>query len=202
MKPLKDKQGKSIVKALSLLIMLERPKLIQADQGTEFFNKNVAKMLQAFGAKLYHSFSDNKAAIVERVQRTIRMRFGRLFTSNTNHNWIDHFEDIASAYNNSKHSSHLMKPSDITTEHTGLIFHRLFISGKKLSNRKLFKIGDRVRIALKPEFMRKEYIPKWSKEVFTIKRTIGTNPVTYFLTDKAREELKGSFYVEELQNAV
>ena len=46
---------------LALLLMTERPKLIQADQGTEFFNKNVAKMLQAFGPKLYHTFSDKKS---------------------------------------------------------------------------------------------------------------------------------------------
>ena len=38
-KPLKNKTGKATVKALALLLMNERPKLIQADQGTEFFNR-------------------------------------------------------------------------------------------------------------------------------------------------------------------
>ena len=51
-KPLKNKTAKSVVKALALLLMTERPKLLQADQGSEFFNKDVARMLQAFGPKL------------------------------------------------------------------------------------------------------------------------------------------------------
>ena len=63
-KPLKNKTGKATVKALALLLMNERPKLIQADQGTEFFNRDVKRMLEAFGPKLYHTYTDKKAAIV------------------------------------------------------------------------------------------------------------------------------------------
>ena len=197
LKPLKNKTGKSIVKSLSLLLMMERPKLIQCDQGSEFFNKNVAKMLSAFGPKLYHTFSDKKAAIVERVQRTIRMRMGRMFTENGNHNWIDHYEDIANAYNNSIHSSIKMKPADVTNQHTSLIFARLFSRREFPRSSKQFSVGDQVRIALKQEFKEKEYIPKWSEEIFHIKSCQPSKPVTYKLVDLSNEDIRGSFYRED-----
>ena len=47
-KPLKSKTAAHVVKALSLLLMTGRPNLLQADQGTEFFNKDFSKMLEAF----------------------------------------------------------------------------------------------------------------------------------------------------------
>lgn len=202
LKPLKNKTGKSLVKALALLLMMEKPKLIQGDQGTEFFNKNVARMLRAFGPKLYHTYSDKKATIVERVQRTLRMRFGRMFTENNNYNWIDHYEDITAAYNTSIHSSIKMKPADVTRHHTSLIYARLFAPRKLPRSSKKYSVGDRVRIALKPEFMEKEFIPKWSKEVFLIKSINMSKPVTYKLSDLSNEDISGSFYIEELQDAV
>ena len=50
-KPLKNKRGRSVVQALSLLIMNETPKLLHCDSGTEFMNKDVKKMLEAFGPR-------------------------------------------------------------------------------------------------------------------------------------------------------
>lgn len=197
LKPIKKKTGVSIVKVLALLLMTERPKLIQADQGTEFFNKNVAKMLQAFGPKLYHTFSDKKASIVERVQRTLRMRMGRMFTENGNKNWIDHIDAIADAYNNSVHRSIKMKPADVTKEHTETIMKRLFPPIPR--KRAKFKVLDKVRIKRKKEFMEKEYTPKWSEEIYSIKEVQETNPFTYKLVDSSDTDIKGSFYTEELQ---
>ena len=60
-KLLKTKTAAQVVKALSLLLMTERPNLLQADQETEFFNKDFSKMLEAFGPKLYHMYSDKKS---------------------------------------------------------------------------------------------------------------------------------------------
>ena len=199
LKPIKKKTGLTIVKALALLLMTERPKLIQADQGTEFFNKNVAKMLQAFGPKLYHTFSDKKASIVERVQRTIRMRMGRMFTENGNKNWVDHIDDIAEAYNNSFHRSIKMKPADVTDQDTDTILKRLFPPTPRKKAK--FKLSDKVRIKRKKEFMEKEYTPKWSEEIYHIKGVNQTNPFTYKLVDSSGTKIKGSFYTEELQYA-
>ena len=195
-KPLKNKTGKATVKALALLLMNERPKLIQADQGTEFFNRDVKRMLEAFGPKLYHTYTDKKAAIVERVQRTLRGRLGRLFTKRGNFKWIDKIDDIVTAYNNTHHSSIKMKPADVDEEHIANIFFNSLPNLKKTIK---FSNGDRVRILIKKNQFAKEFEKSWSEEIFKIKRIQNTNPITYLIEDIDGEDIIGGFYTEELQ---
>ena len=195
-KPLKNKTGKATVKALALLLMNERPKLIQADQGTEFFNRDVKRMLEAFGPKLYHTYTDKKAAIVERVQRTLRGRLGRLFTKRGNFKWIDKIDDIVTAYNNTHHSSIKMKPADVDEEHIANIFFNSLPNLKKTIK---FSNGDRVRILIKKNQFAKEFEKSWSEEIFKIKRIQNTNPITYLIEDLDGEDIIGGFYTEELQ---
>ena len=195
-KPLKNKTGKATVKALALLLMNERPKLIQADQGTEFFNRDVKRMLEAFGPKLYHTYTDKKAAIVERVQRTLRGRLGRLFTKRGNFKWIDKIDDIVTAYNNTHHSSIKMKPADVDEEHIANIFFNSLPNLKKTIK---FSNGDRVRILIKKNQFAKEFERSWSEEIFKIKRIQNTNPITYLIEDLDGEDIIGGFYTEELQ---
>ena len=196
-KPLKNKTGKQIVKALALLLMNERPKLIQADQGTEFFNRDVKRMLEAFGPKLYHTYTDKKAAMVERVQRTLRGRLGRLFTKRKNFKWIDRIDDIVTAYNNSHHSSIDMKPADVDKEHVANIFYKAIPDSKKTVK---FITGERVRILIKKDQFKKEFEKSWTEEIFKIKKIKKTNPVTYIIEDQTGEEIIGGFYAEELQS--
>ena len=195
-KPLKNKTGKATVKALALLLMNERPKLIQADQGTEFFNRDVKRMLEAFGPKLYHTYTDKKAAIVERVQRTLRGRLGRLFTKRGNFKWIDKIDDIVTAYNNSYHRTIKMKPADVDEEHIANIFFNSLPNLKKTIK---FSNGDRVRILIKKNQFAKEFEKSWSEEIFKIKRIQNTNPTTYLIEDLDGEDIIGGFYTEELQ---
>ena len=195
-KPLKNKTGKATVKALALLLMNERPKLIQADQGTEFFNRDVKRMLEAFGPKLYHTYTDKKAAIVERVQRTLRGRLGRLFTKRGNFKWIDKIDDIVTAYNNTHHSSIKMKPADVDEEHIANIFFNSLPNLKKTIK---FSNGDRVRILIRKNQFAKEFEKSWSEEIFKIKRIQNTNPITYLIEDLDGEDIIGGFYTEELQ---
>ena len=195
-KPLKNKTGKATVKALALLLMNERPKLIQADQGTEFFNRDVKRMLEAFGPKLYHTYTDKKAAIVERVQRTLRGRLGRLFTKRGNFKWIDKIDDIVTAYNNTHHSSIKMKPADVDEEHIANIFFNSLPNLKKTIK---FSNGDRVRILIKKNQFAKEFEKSWSEEIFKIKRIQNTNPITYLIENLDGEDIIGGFYTEELQ---
>ncbi len=198
-KPLKNKTGKSVVKALALLLMNERPKFIQADEGSEWFNKNVAKMLEAFGSKLYHSYSDKKASIVERVQRTLRGRLGRLYTQRGNRKWIDKIDDIVKSYNNTYHTAIKMRPKDVKTEHTAKIFATLYPPDVDLGH-KVFKVGDMVRIVAKRKTFQKEYEKGWTREKFLIKAVKYTTPIVYLLEDLSGEPILGTFYANELQN--
>ena len=198
-KPLKFKTSTALTKALALLIMMERPKKIQADQGTEFFNKKVAKMMEAFGAKLYHSYSDKKASVVERVQRTIRSRLYRAFTLQNNHNWILIINDIVESYNNSYHRSIKMKPADVTSAHTRMIHKTLYPHVKRFKRMELRK-GDLVKIIKVRKTFQKEADRAWTEENFVIKAKLNTTPITYYLQDLNGEDISGSFYFAELQH--
>lgn len=45
----------------------------------------------------------------------------------------------------------------------------------------------------------KGYMPNWSEEIFKIKEVLMTKPITYKIVDLMEDEVKGSFYEQELQ---
>ena len=69
-----------------------------------------------------------------------------------------------------------------------------------LSDKPAFKIGDTVRISkYKRKTFDKGYTPNWTEEVFIIDEVRPTKPITYKIKDLNGEEIKGTFYREELQ---
>ena len=199
-RPLKFKTGVALTKALALLIMMNRPKKLQCDQGTEFFNKKVAKMLEAFDVKLYHSYSDKKASVVERVQRTIRSRLYRAFTHQKNHEWISIIDKLVESYNNSYHRSIKMAPADVKPIHTKKIHQTLYPNKSKFKKRSTFNVRDLVKIVKHQKTFKKEAEHGWTDENFTIKTKLRSKPITYLLQDLSGEDISGSFYSEELQH--
>ena len=62
-----------------------------------------------------------------------------------------------------------------------------------------FSIGDNVWITKKKKTFDKGYTPRWTEDVFKISKIQLTIPVTYKITDYNGEEMKGSFYEQDLQ---
>ena len=147
---------------------------------------------------MYHTYSDKKPSQVERVQRTIRQRLGRVFTLNSNNKWIDIIDDVINSYNNSFHRSIKMKPVDVKMEHVAILRHRLNYNGNTKPAK--FKVGHKVRIIKKKKRFENEYKPSWTDEIFIINKLNPTNPITYMLIDNNGENIIGSFYHEELQH--
>ena len=58
---------------------------------------------------------------------------------------------------------------------------------------------DRVRIIKKKDTFEKGFTSNWTEEIFMIDEVQCTQPVTYKLKDLKGEEIKGSFYEQELQ---
>ena len=165
--------------------------------------------MNALDIDLYSTYSDKKASIVERVQRTIRGRLFKLFTANNDNKWVDALPKIIESYNNSVHSTIKMKPNDVKEEHTNILLKRLY-SNKKYTDtikqekyrKKLFKVNDLVRIVKEKSFLEKEAVQKWTTEIFKIRKVERRNfPITYLLTDLNDEDILGSFYYEELRKA-
>ena len=82
-RPLYGKRsGKGVAEALKGIFMIDIQSQIEGfseillhyDHGKEFYNANVADVVEQLHIHLYASHSDNKAAVIERVIRTIRGR--------------------------------------------------------------------------------------------------------------------------------
>ncbi|CAK1585707.1 unnamed protein product [Parnassius mnemosyne] len=110
------------------------PTHIQSDKGTEFVSKDVQKYFKSKKINYYTTNNpDIKASIVERFQRTLKMKMWRYFTHNNTYRYIDVLQDLIYSYNHSFHSSIKMCPCDLNSNNImyvqfGLIF---MIDGKK-----------------------------------------------------------------------
>ena len=78
-------------------------------------------VLAALDIHMYSTFTDKKASIVERVQRTIRSRIFKLFTAQNDHKWLDALPKIIENYNKTVHRTIKMRPIDVKPEHTKLL---------------------------------------------------------------------------------
>ena len=114
-KPLKNKTGMEVAKNFELILkqLPSDPKLVQSDQGTEFYNKIFQKLLKQHNIKHYSVYSTMKACIAERFIRTLKNKIYRLFTEKGTHKWIDLLPTIIKQYNNTIHSKTKMKPVDV-----------------------------------------------------------------------------------------
>ena len=71
--PLKNKSGLELEKAFKGLFEQGRvPRNLHVDQGTEFYNYRVKNLLHSHNENLYSTFSEKKASIVERFNRTLK----------------------------------------------------------------------------------------------------------------------------------
>ena len=199
---LKDKKPATVAKAFENIFerFKTQPGYLCVDQGSEFIHGEMAKMLKERHIGIINIFSVNKACIVERVQRTIKERLFRYFTYRNTHRYIDILDQICNAYNKSVHRITMKKPYDM--------YHRKEIvdinfknpkTNKKLSP-SILKVGDHVRVSHTKNIYTRGYRGSWSLEIFVIKSCSKNYDLyTYQLKDLNDENVKGSFYKQELQ---
>ena len=193
---LKNKSGLAMKKVLAPFFILNRTKALGVDQGTEFFNINFKTMMDAFGIKLYHTNTDKKAALVERVQRTIRVKLERYFTKTGKNRWVDVIEDLVTNYNHSVHRSIKMKPADVTAKDTPVILARLYPT--RVTESAKFQIGTEVRAVKPRKTFQKRSRSMWQPKTFTVVSVKDTQPVTYKIEHEGVVQPQ-SYYSAELQ---
>ncbi|XP_024935846.1 uncharacterized protein LOC112493671 [Cephus cinctus] len=141
-------------------------------------------LMQKHGITLYSTFSNLKASICERFNRTLKSKMWMQFSLQGNYRWLDILSDVVSSYNNSKHRTIGMKPTDVTDRNEKDLLQRVY---------KKFKVKTTLK---RPKFSR--YTPNWTTEIFTISRVKNTDPVTYNLKDYQDHPIEGGFYEHEL----
>uniref|UniRef100_A0A1Y1MVM7 Integrase catalytic domain-containing protein n=1 Tax=Photinus pyralis TaxID=7054 RepID=A0A1Y1MVM7_PHOPY len=197
---LKTKTGEEVTKAVQAIFKStrRRPKNLQTDAGKEFYNKSFAKLMMQERINHYSTYSTKKAALAERVIRSIKNPLYRQFSLRGKYVWIDAIESITSEYNNRKHRTTGMKPIEVKADTKLDAYNHI----KLFNNKKCrFNVGDVVRISKFKSIFAKGYTPNWSSELFKIIKVQITNPVTYLLEDMKAKPILGGFYEHELQKA-
>lgn len=197
-KPLKSKSASELEKALKPVFSKYKMKHFQTDKGTEFFNQVVSKLAKQYGINHYYTFSDKKASIVERFNRTLKNRMWVKFSSLGKYEWLSLLPQLVKNYNNTYHRTIRMKPVDVNIGNEQIVLNNIKMGRIKVRAKPKFNIGDKVRVSRLPEVFTKGYWPRWSNEIYTVQYVNPTIPATYLLRDERGEILQGGFYGEEM----
>ena len=105
--PIKDKTGKTITNAFQSIVKSRKrkPKKLWVDNGSEFYNNVSKKWLIENEIKMYSTFNEGKAVVLERFNRTLKDKMYKYFTANNTYKYVDVLPDLINEYNNYKHST-------------------------------------------------------------------------------------------------
>lgn len=202
-KPIKTKSGDEVARAVADIFRESKrlPKNLQSDQGKEFYNNHFKSLMQKHVINHYSTFSVKKAAIVERVIRTLKEKLYKHFSLSGTYRWIDILPIITDNYNKQRHRTTGRKPCDIDKKNEKEILNSVYSHIKMAVDKQHFKVGDLVRISKNKHVFEKGYTPNWTTELFKVVKVHITNPITYLLVDLRGSPISGGFYAEELQKA-
>ena len=114
--PIKKKNGPEVAQAFKRILNKAKPRKptrLQTDKGKEFYNIDFKKACA--GIQHFSSESDQKAAGVERFNRTIKTLLYRFMRHNSTTRWIDALDEFVEGYNATIHSRLGVSPDDAIT---------------------------------------------------------------------------------------
>ena len=198
---IKSKKILDIKPCFEKIFKERKPKYIWSDQESSFFSKEMLKFFEDNNVKIYHTYSNLKAVLIERFNRSLRELMMKSFVKNNNTVWYNILPKLIKTYNNRFHNTIKMKPIDVNKTNEKHIKNTVY--NYDITNKKpKFKINDLVRISLKRRelFDKATGNIKWSEELFKIyKINKSSYVISYQLKDMNDEIIKGIFYEKELQ---
>ena len=200
--PIKDKSGKEMLNAFKQLFAKaapRKPKRLQTDKGKEFLNSDVKQYLREQEVELFQTFSDQKAAVVERFNRTLKTRIWTYFSAKNTKRYLDVLEEIVKAYNNSSHRSIGMAPSQVTKKDEDLIWFRMYGDGTRRPPKLSMTPGQAVRVSRVKGAFDKGYLPNWTEQHYRLEGTSAGDRRVYKLQNIRGEPIDGTYYTEEIQ---
>ena len=203
--PLKQKTGLQTAKALETLFKTSKrtPQKLQTDDGKEFYNKHVTKVLKDHNVRHFSTAGDTKASVVERFNRTFKQRLYRYMTTYNTPSYLSSLPALVDGYNASFHRSIGMAPREVNDDNAREVWERLYGSKKKkkkMKKKAALKVGDKVRLNQKHRPFKKGYLPGWTEEVFVVSEVrLDGNVTTYKVSEWDDTPIKGTFYEEDLQ---
>ena len=174
---LKNKTEQEVLSAFHKFFIDNKYKCneIQTDNGSEFINKSVEKLITDSG--VVHSLAEpndhNAQGSIERFNQTLR-RLVTLTTDQTGLPWTDFLPQITENYNHRVNRAIGMEPAEATDDEGRYTRYLQYLDAKKKLNE--FKTGDQVRKELYRHKLEKGPV-RWSKEVFTVKEIVDNHVV-------------------------
>jgi transposase InsO family protein len=200
--PLKTKSASDVAAALKTIFDETTPKLVQTDNGSEFYNKTVKKLLEKYDIELFSSNSFAKASIVERFIRSFKSIISHLWIAQNSFKYIDKLPELVKSYNNRFHRSIGMAPSEVNEANAAEVNQKLYPEAEEFVEPK-FNVDDMVRTSLsKGVFDKESSHQHWTTELFRIVQVLPTNPTTYKLVDFDDKKILRAYYEEQLQKVV
>ena len=179
------------------------PLAIWSDRGSELTSLS-QKIFKEFGIRHYFVDSPLHATVVERFNKTYEIKLFKTMTARNSLRYIDFMQDIVDGINN-RPSRALFgaTPKEVFTnrskqewlrkkmEHSFGLHSK--IAEKQSQRPPFFKVGDFVRVRLKPKKFERSYEPRYSDTVYKLVHKLNTTPATWKLSG-----LKRSYYKEEM----
>ena len=198
--PIKSKKISDIKPCFEKIFKEKKPLYIWSDQESSFFSKEMLKFFEDNNVKIYHTYSNLKAVVIERFNRSLRELMMKEFVKNNNTVWYNILPELIKKYNNRYHHTIKMKPINVNKKNEKHIKNTIY--NYDITNKKpKYKINDIVRISLKRRelFDKPSANTKWSEELFKIYKINKSNVISYQIKDMNDEIIKGIFYEKELQ---
>lgn len=194
-----------------------RPNNIQTDQGKEFDNSHFKALVKELNSNWFFVDSSWKAAMVERFNRTLRMKFEVIKAMEPHRRQHDILREAVEQYNNTPHTALKgLTPNDVTYKNNGILL-RLQLDDEKLQSEKnkakqtkfKFEVGQYVRAtverATKGGIRKKVAAGTYTDEVFEIvkrfRKPYQEHINLYRVKDLVGEPITGLFYEDQLKMA-
>ena len=197
--PIKSKKISDIKSCFEKIFKERKRKYIWSDEENSFFSKEMLKFFEDNNVKIYHTYSNLKAVVIERFNRSLRELMMKSFVKSNNIIWYNILPGLIKTYNNRYHHTIKMKPINVNKTNEKHIKNTVY--NYDITNKKpKFKINDLVRISLKRRelFDKPSGNIKWSEELFKIHSIDKSNVISYQIKDMNDEIIKGIFYEKEL----
>ena len=167
--PIKDKTGKTITNTFQSIVKTSKrkPKKLWVNNGSEIYNNVFKKWLIENEIEMYSTFNESKAIVIERFNRTLKNKMYKYFTVNNTYKYVAVLPDLINEYNNHKHSTIKMTPTEASMRYNEkFIQNDVYSIHDKTIYKSKFMVGDRVRIIkYKRTLFDKGYTPTGVKKL-------------------------------------
>jgi transposase InsO family protein len=204
---LKTKRAREVLAALDSVFaaMVDLPRQILCDRGTEIKNAAMTTFLQNRGVEMLHTFSEVKAGIVERCNRSLQNLIYRSMTDRQSRRFVDVLPELVSSYNGRPHRSiDGLSPAEGEMDRNKVrVVSALRAHYAKAITPRVakFKVGDLVRIkANHGHTFARGYDETFTSEIFVVS---GINTrmgvlMYHVVSDDTGEVVEGGLYSNEL----